>query len=78
MVKPTLSDLVCQSSLDEKRYVTLRVSTKGMRIIDKKGIRKVVNELGNVLLMGIANSFAAGVFLSLGLTHLLKESNETF
>ncbi len=23
---------------DEKRYVTLRVSTKGMRIIDKKGI----------------------------------------
>jgi len=30
---------------DEKRYVTLRVSTKGMRIIDKKGIRKVVNEL---------------------------------
>ena len=30
---------------DEKRYVKLRVSTKGMRIIDKKGIRKVVNEL---------------------------------
>tara|TARA_B100000925_G_C21822115_1_gene393362 strand:+ start:115 stop:351 length:237 start_codon:yes stop_codon:yes gene_type:complete len=30
---------------EEKRYVTLRVSTKGMRIIDKKGIRKVVNEL---------------------------------
>ena len=30
---------------DEKRYVTLRVSVKGMRIIDKKGIRKVVNEL---------------------------------
>ena len=30
---------------DEKRYVTLRVSTKGMRIIDKKGIRKVVNDL---------------------------------
>ena len=30
---------------DEKRYITLRVSTKGMRIIDKKGIRKVVNEL---------------------------------
>ena len=30
---------------DEKRDVTLRVSTKGMRIIDKKGIRKVVNEL---------------------------------
>ena len=30
---------------DEKRYVTLCVSTKGMRIIDKKGIRKVVNEL---------------------------------
>ena len=30
---------------DEKGYVTLRVSTKGMRIIDKKGIRKVINEL---------------------------------
>ena len=30
---------------DEKRYVTLRVSTKGMRIIDKKGIMKVINEL---------------------------------
>ena len=30
---------------DEKRYVTLRVSTKGLRIIDKKGISKVVNEL---------------------------------
>ena len=30
---------------DEKRYVTLRVSTKGLRIIDKKGIRKVINEL---------------------------------
>ena len=27
---------------DEKRYVTLRVSTKGMRIIDKKGIEQVV------------------------------------
>ena len=30
---------------EEKRFVTLRLSTKGMRIIDKKGIRKVVNEL---------------------------------
>tara|TARA_X000001036_G_scaffold439990_1_gene493553 strand:- start:1257 stop:1493 length:237 start_codon:yes stop_codon:yes gene_type:complete len=30
---------------DENRYVTLRVSTRGMRIIDKKGIRKVLNEL---------------------------------
>ena len=30
---------------DEKRYITLNVSTKGMRTIDKKGIRKVVNEL---------------------------------
>ena len=30
---------------DENRYVTLRVSTRGMRIIDKKGIRKVINEL---------------------------------
>ena len=30
---------------DEIRFVTLKVSTRGMRIIDKKGIRKVVNEL---------------------------------
>ena len=30
---------------DEKRYIILNVSTKGMRIIDKKGIRKVVNKL---------------------------------
>ena len=30
---------------DENRFVTLRVSTSGMRIIDKKGIRKVVNDL---------------------------------
>ena len=30
---------------DEKRFVTLKVSTRGMRIIDKKGIIKVVNEL---------------------------------
>jgi len=30
---------------DEKRYITLNVSARGMRIIDKKGIRRVVNEL---------------------------------
>ena len=30
---------------DEKRYVTLRVSTKGMRIIDKKGISAVLKEI---------------------------------
>ena len=30
---------------DEKRFVSLRLSTKGMRIIDKKGISKVVKEL---------------------------------
>ena len=30
---------------DEKRYITLRLSTRGMRIIDKKGIRTVINEL---------------------------------
>jgi len=30
---------------DEKRFVTLNVSTKGLRIIDKKGIRRVINEL---------------------------------
>jgi len=29
----------------EGRWVKLRLTTKGMRIIDKKGIRKVVNEL---------------------------------
>lgn len=30
---------------DEERFVTLTVSTKGLRIIDKRGIRRVVNEL---------------------------------
>ena len=30
---------------DEKRFVSLRLSTKGMRIIDKKGISKVIKEL---------------------------------
>ena len=30
---------------DEKRFITLKISTRGMRIIDKKGIRRVVNEL---------------------------------
>ena len=30
---------------DEKRYITLRLSTRGLRIIDKKGIRRVVKEL---------------------------------
>lgn len=29
----------------EQRYVTLRVSTKGLRIIDKKGIEAVVADL---------------------------------
>jgi len=29
----------------EKRFVKLRVSTKGMRIIDKKGIDQVLTEL---------------------------------
>lgn len=29
----------------EKRFVTLRVSTKGMRIIDKKGIDVVLAEI---------------------------------
>ncbi|WP_025733536.1 50S ribosomal protein L28 [Carnimonas nigrificans] len=29
----------------EKRFVKLRVSTKGMRIIDKKGIEQVLGEL---------------------------------
>jgi large subunit ribosomal protein L28 len=31
----------------EKRFVTLRVSSKGMRIIDKKGIDAIVAELRN-------------------------------
>ena len=30
---------------DEKRYITLNISTRGMRTIDKRGIRKVVNDL---------------------------------
>ena len=30
---------------DEKRFITLTISTKGLRIIDKRGIRRVVNEL---------------------------------
>ena len=30
---------------NEKRYITLRLSTRGMRIIDKRGITRVVNEL---------------------------------
>lgn len=30
---------------NEKRFVTLRVSSKGMRVIDKKGIETVVAEL---------------------------------
>ena len=29
----------------EKRFVKLRISTKGMRIIDKKGIETVLSEL---------------------------------
>ncbi|MEE2735888.1 MAG: 50S ribosomal protein L28 [Pseudomonadota bacterium] len=29
----------------EQRYVKLRVSAKGMRIIDKKGINQIVNEI---------------------------------
>ncbi|WP_457913654.1 50S ribosomal protein L28 [Candidatus Gillettellia adelgis] len=30
---------------DKKRFITLRVSAKGMRIIDKKGINKVLENL---------------------------------
>ena len=30
---------------DEKRFVTLRLSRRGIRIIDKKGISRVVKEL---------------------------------
>ena len=29
----------------EQRYVKLRVSAKGMRIIDKKGINQVINDI---------------------------------
>ncbi len=30
---------------DEKRYIKLRVSTKGMRIIDKYGIKQVLEDI---------------------------------
>ena len=30
---------------DEKRFIKLRVSTKGMRIIDKHGIEKVLQDI---------------------------------
>ncbi len=30
---------------DEKRFISLTVSTQGLRLIDKKGIRRVVTEL---------------------------------
>ncbi|MBL7013258.1 MAG: 50S ribosomal protein L28 [Candidatus Marinimicrobia bacterium] len=30
---------------EENRFITLRISTRGMRVIDKKGITRVVNEL---------------------------------
>ncbi|MDR3501152.1 50S ribosomal protein L28 [Legionella lytica] len=30
---------------EESRFVTLRVSTKGMRIIDKLGIKKVLDQI---------------------------------
>ena len=30
---------------EENRYVTLRISTRGMRVIDKKGITRVVKDL---------------------------------
>jgi large subunit ribosomal protein L28 len=30
---------------NEKRFVSLRVSTKGMRIIDKKGIQQVLTDI---------------------------------
>ena len=30
---------------DVNRYVTLRISTRGMRVIDKKGITRVVKDL---------------------------------
>jgi large subunit ribosomal protein L28 len=32
---------------DEKRYIKLRVSAKGMRIIDKYGIKKVLQDMKN-------------------------------
>ena len=35
---------------DENRYVTLRISTRGMRVIDKKGITRVVKDLRACLL----------------------------
>ena len=32
---------------DEKRFVTLKLSTRGLRIIDKKGITSVIKDLKN-------------------------------
>ena len=32
---------------DEKRFVTLKLSTRGIRIIDKKGISSVIKDLKN-------------------------------
>ena len=32
---------------DEKKYITLRLSTRGMRLIDKKGITAVVKDLSS-------------------------------
>ena len=48
---------------DEKRYITLNVSTRGMRIIDKRGIRKVVNEL---------RALGRKIYFSLFQNYLLK------
>ena len=31
----------------ENRFVTLKISTKGLRIIDKKGIEKVLEDIRN-------------------------------
>ena len=31
--------------IDENRFVTLKLSTKGMRIIDKKGIDEVLKDM---------------------------------
>ena len=30
---------------EEKRFITLKISTRGMRIIDKKGISRVIKDL---------------------------------
>ena len=58
---------------DEKRWITLKVSTQGLRLIDKIGIRKVVSNL-----VCRASYYAIGTccFHSKGMTLLFLHSFE--